>query len=485
MKICVIGAGFSGLAASSLLAREGHTVDVYEKNSSPGGRAWVSKQEGYTFDMGPSWYMMPEVHEEFFAMFGKKPSDYYELRKLEPAYKVIDVDRFVDISSNINEVFKTFESIEPGSSKKLEQLLTMSKGLYETSLDEILPKDQIKLTRTISPKLISKLIAGRYFGSYDRQIKKYINDPLLVKTLEFMTVFLGGSPKNIPSLYTLMVYADLGKKIWYPMGGFGGVVDAYYSLALEQGVNFKFNNCVDSVSKDDYYVVESNGKKSKYDIIICSGDYMHADLSIFSKDLSIYSKEQWQKKTVSPTAQLFYLGVRKQISKLEHHNLFFDSNWDEHFESIQEGAYQENPLFYLSCPTKTDKSVAPKNRGNVFILIPQASGLDFSRAQVNATRDNVFGRISRYIGEDFGELVEYERYEDSKYFEDMFFAKAGNAFGLAHTLGQSSIFRPPIKHPKAKGIYFTGQSTNPGTGVPLVVLSASVVANKIKEDYGE
>lgn len=480
MKIAVIGAGFSGLASAALLAKQGHEVTIFEKNQSAGGRAWVYKEKGFTFDMGPSWYMMPETHERFFALFNAKPSDFYTLKKLDPAYKVVEGATELVISPDLKKTKASFNVLETGAGARLEQLLKRSKDLYDISMNDILYTDQLKVSDLVSLKFIGKYLRGGYFRNYNQIINSYFESDILRHTMKFMTVFLGGSPQQLPGLYTLMAYADMGRKIWYPMGGFGEVVAAYEEVARTQGVVIHYDEPVTGIVKDEKFTLKTEKDEYLFDVIVASCEYSHVENDLLP---TTQKSINWQKKNVSPSGILIYLGLNSKVPNLEHHTMFFNTDWDSHFDAIEEQRIAEQPLFYVSCPSKTDSSVAPDGFENVFILVPQPAGVRPSKKQLKSVRRNVLTRLSGYTGIDIEKHIVVERVEDSSYFELMFNAQDGNAFGLTHTLFQSSIFRPPIKSKKVEGLYFTGQFTNPGTGVPLVVMSAEVVTNRIMKDF--
>ncbi len=479
-SVAVIGAGFGGLSAACYLAKAGYQVTVYEKNDQVGGRAMVMKKNGFTFDLGPSWYMMPDVFEDFFADFGKQTSDYFELVKLDPSYKVFTQDDAYDVW-DAPRVYELFERLEPGSSERLKDLLQKTKHEYDTVRSSILGSSMLGLQDVMNGDAIGLLANPELLGSYHRRIKKYIKHPDLQKILEFMVVFMGGSPHNIPALYTLLTHVDMGLGIWYPMGGMHQLVEAMYQLAQELGVEFKLNAAVTAIHTKHAVVTEvvTASEISAYDAVVANADYHHVETML----LGFATETAWDKKVLSPSGLLVYLGVNKKISALRHHNLFFDVDWDAHFEQVfttQEWSIQ--PLFYVGAPSVTDPSVAPKGHENIFVLAPMANGSQPTDEVIQQTVNNVIHRLETHTGEKIREHIVYQDVRAHDYFKDTFNAYKGNAFGLAHTIKQSAIWRPKIKHPQIKGMYFVGQYTNPGTGVPIVTLSGKVVAAQIKKD---
>ena len=497
-KVIVIGAGFGGLSAACYLAKAGYSVTVFEKNTQVGGRAMrdivvntkdgfvkaahqnVLQKDSFVFDKGPSWYMMPDVFEEFFADFGKRPSDYYNLVRLDPSYKVFTSTAAYDVP-DAPRVYELFEKLEPGSSIQLQKLLTNTKKEYDAIRRSILSKPMLGVGDVLTRPALSLLSKPEMLGSYHARIARYIKHPDLQKILEFMVVFMGGSPHNIPALYTLLTHVDMTLGIWYPMGGMNKLVEAMYRLATELGVEFFLGAEVQLITKSGTSVtsVVTANKTFECDIIVANADYHHVETVL----LGMPTERAWAKKTLSPSGLLVYLGVSKKISALRHHNLFFDVDWDGHFaEVFDHKRWSNEPLFYAGVPSVTDALVAPEGHENIFILAPMANGLTPSKELMERTAAACIKRLEKHCGEAIAEHVVYQDIQAHEYFKQTFNAYKGNAFGLAHTLGQSAIWRPKIQHQTYKNMYYVGQYTNPGTGVPIVTLSGKVVAAQIKKD---
>jgi phytoene desaturase len=481
-KIVIIGAGFGGLSAAAYLARDGHEVLVLEKNSQPGGRAMVAKEKGFTFDLGPSWYMMPDVFDDFFADFGKKTSDFYELKKLTPSYRVYNTTTHHDIKSTDEGGLALFDQIEPGSAEKIKKLLKKTEKEYNTVRRHLLEKDYTKATDLLNPKAVRLVSNPALIGSYHNRIKQAVKDPELQKILEFMVVFMGGSPENIPAVYSLLSHVDLNLGIWYPMGGFGAVVKAFEKLAKKQGAKFRYNA---EVTK-----IVTKGKRTlgvfvgedyiPADIVIANADYHHTETKLLDDRHRTYHERYWRRKTMSPSSLLIYLGVKKQVPGLLHHTMFFDADWHGHFNQVfKEKGWVSRPLFYVGTPSKSDSKVAPKNKENIVILVPIASGVKVDDAHRKELVESVIARMEARLGVPFAKDITVKQVRDIEYFEDTFNAYKGNAFGLAHTLTQTAMLRPRMQSSKVKNLFFVGQYTNPGTGVPIVVLSGKVVANLV------
>lgn len=482
MKIAVIGAGFGGMSAAAYLAKAGHDVHVYEKNEQPGGRAYVKSIGGYTFDCGPSWYLMPDVYEEFFADFGHKVSDFYELKQLNPSYRVYEKDTLLNVRP-VAAAYKDFDGIEEGAGPKLQSHLQRTKQEYEKIRKSLLPMDGLSRRQFLSQSALEFLGNPNMIRSFHARIQSVVKESRLQHILEFMVVFLGGSPHNIPAMYGLLNWVDLGQGVWYPQGGFGAVAHAFEKLAESQGVQFHYGRSVSRIVKNgDGIELTVASKKLQFDRVVANADYQYVETTLLDADDQQYPESYWQGKTLSPSAVLGLVGVKKRLP-LEHHNLFFDTDWEQGFKDVFENEKpSKKPLFYLGASSRTDDTVAPRGHENLFILIPTSSKVSLKNGDAIALVDNAIDRIIEKTGDDFRENIEVKEVLGDDYFRRQFHASDGNAFGLAHTLMQSGPLRPKIRSDKVRGLYYVGQFTNPGTGVPLVVLSGKVVAKRMIKD---
>jgi phytoene desaturase len=484
MKIVVIGAGFGGLATAALLAKEGHKVTLLEKNNYLGGRAKVTKTKGYTFDMGPSWYMMPDLFERYFKLFNKKPSDYYKIKRLEPSYEVFAKDKSL-IMGDYKQSKKSFANLNKNDASKLRPYLLNGKNKYEFAKKYYLFNNYSNISK-LPFQSLPALVAQNPLVSYNSFVNKYFEDSLIRHAMKFMTVFLGGSPKSISSLYSLLGYADMDLGIWYPVGGFGSVVKGFEKLNNEYGVEIKKQHPVEKIIINNGNVkgVKANNKIFDADIVISNADYYFTEKYLIKNEqYKSYSSKYWKKLSMSPSAILIFLGVNKKIPGLKHHSLFFDSNWEEHFKSIEEKTILTDPLFYVSTPSKSDNTVSPKNKENLFILIPTPSGVKPTKQEINSIYKNVISRMENNLKTKINDYVDVKIIKDLSYFENEFNSYQGSSFGASHTTTQSAILRPRLKSKKVKGLYYVGQYTNPGTGVPLVISSAELVKDYINEEY--
>jgi phytoene desaturase len=484
-KVIVIGSGFGGLTAAGLLAKDGFDVTVIEKNEQPGGRASVWKKDGFLFDLGPSWYLMPDVFENYFAEFGKKPSDYLHLKRLNPSYRVFfGKDDIVDISKDLEKNLEIFEKMEKGASKKMKKYLETSKYQYEIAMRDFIYKDYRHLTDFFKPKLIKEGIKLHMFDKLDNYALRFFKSDRIRKILEYTIVFLGGSPFDSPALYSLMSHVDFDLGVWYPMGGMGELSNALFKIAKENGAEFVFNSPIKKIIIENNKAtgVETKNSNYKADIIVANADMAWAEMNLLNNDYWSYSKRYWNSRKIAPSAYLLYLGLNKKLNGLVHHNLYFDSAWENHFSQIfKNPQWPDNPSYYVSATSKTDSKTAPKDHENIFVLVPVAPGLE----DTEKIRNNYFNKIIKHMEQLFGENIEdsiiVKRIFAHNDFSNRYNAFKGTALGLAHTLKQTAIFRPQHKSKKIKNLYYTGHYNHPGIGVPMVVISSQILAKMITE----
>jgi len=483
-SVAVIGAGFAGMAAATTLADAGHKVVVYEKNEMAGGRAREFTADGFTFDMGPSWYWMPDVFERYFERFGKKVSDYYELIRLDPSYRVVfgDHDHW-DIPASLDDFYALFESVEPGSGEKLKKFLDEAAYKYDVGINKLVYKPGRSLTELLDPGLFAGLLRLHVFSSISDYIRKHFSDPRIIQLLEFPVLFLGAMPSETPALYSLMNYADIALGTWYPKGGMHQIVRGMQTLAEEKGVTFMFDHEVTSFDFEGSRIKKinfSNGAAAQHDYVVAGADYHHVEQHLLPPSYRKYSAAYWDSRKMAPSSVIFYLGVSKELPGLLHHNLFFDRDFTEHARLIyKEPAWPEEPLFYVCCTSKTDPNAAPEGMENVFILIPVAPGLNDSEESREKLYEHVIDRLEHHCGTTIRDHISYKRSYAHKDFMQDYHAFKGNAYGLANTLLQTANLKPAIFNKKVRNLYFTGQLTVPGPGVPPSLISGQVVAEQI------
>lgn len=486
-KIIVIGSGFAGLSVACVLASKGYRVQILEKNNAPGGRARVLEAEGFRFDMGPSWYWMPDVFEDFFGLFGKKVSDYYDLVRLDPAYTIVygPGDQLV-VPADARALEELFESYEKGAALKLRSFLKQAAYKYEVGIRDLVFKPGRSVTEFLSPKLIWDVLRMDVFSSMASHVRAHFKHPHLVKMMEFPVLFLGATPQDTPALYSLMNYADLGLGTWYPMGGMGRIVDAMVSLAKELGVEMLYGKEVLGVGCQGNRVqtIETNDGDYQADAVVVGSDYRHFDQEILPAHHRNYSHLYWEKRTLAPSSLLFYIGLSQPIPGLTHHTLFFDEDFGLHAQEIyQRPQWPTKPLFYTSLASKTDPSVAPAGMENLVILVPLAPGLEDNEEIRERYYGMIMDRFERITGHPIRQWVIYKKsYAHHDFIKDYHSFK-GNAYGLANTLRQTAILKPSLKHRSLSNLYFCGQLTVPGPGVPPSLISGRVVAQELAKEW--
>tara|TARA_R110002020_G_scaffold131322_1_gene293644 strand:+ start:27029 stop:28495 length:1467 start_codon:yes stop_codon:yes gene_type:complete len=481
-RIAIIGSGFSALASASYLAKEGHQVTIYEKNDTVGGRARQYKKEGFTFDIGPTWYWMPDVFERFFNDFDKKPSDYYTLEKLSPAYKVVFSEtESILIEDTLTKIYAAFEAEEKGSSKQLEKFITKAKSNYDIAIKDLVYRPGVSPLELITPETIKKI--GAFFSTISKDVRKQFNNEKLIQILEFPVLFLGAKPSNTPAFYSFMNYADFGLGTWHPKGGMYQVVLGMKTLAESLGVKINTNANVEEilVQNNSATGLVVNGDKITADIVLSGADYHHTE-TLLPLKLRQYSETYWSKKTFAPSALLFYIGFDTPIINVEHHTLFFDVDFEEHSKAIYDDPqWPENPLFYASFPSKTDSSVAPKGKEAGIFLIPLAPGIEDTEAIRETYFKKIMTRFENLTNQKVQKNVIFkETYCLNNFIED-YNSYKGNAYGLANTLFQTAFLRPKLKSKTVKNLYFTGQLSVPGPGVPPSLISGKLVAGLIQK----
>ena len=483
-KVIVIGSGFAGLAAATHLADKGYNVTILEKNATVGGRARQFAAEGFTFDMGPSWYWMPEVFEEYFAYFGKKRSDYYDLHRLDPSYTVTFSDGdTMRLPAKMSELEALFEQYEAGSALKLRQFLAEGKYKYDVGMGEFVKKPSHSIFEFADIRVLKSLFQLQMFTNISSVIRGLFKNQKLVQLLEFPVLFLGATPQKTPALYSLMNYADMSLGTWYPMGGMFEIIKAMTDLAKEKGVEILVNQQVMQIyaPNGEAQKVITATEEFSADIVVGSADYHHLDQYVLDPKQRNYSEKYWQSRTMAPSSLLYYLGVNKRLKNLEHHNLFFDADFNLHAAEIYETKkWPSDPLFYVSAPSKTDASVAPEGCENLFILIPTAPDLGGDTEGVREKYYNlVMDRLEKWTGQEIRPHVIYKRTFAHADFQKDYNAFKGNAYGLANTLLQTAFLKPKLKSKHIKNLWFTGQLTTPGPGVPPSLISGQVVAEDI------
>jgi phytoene desaturase len=486
-KIIIIGAGFSGLSAACELASRGFDVTVIEKNEQAGGRASVFSAEGFTFDMGPSWYWMPDVFEWFFEQYGKQVTHLYELKRLDPGYRVFfGKDDVTDIPASREALNQLFENLEPGSSKKLTKFLQDAAYKYKVGMKDLVFRPCNSIFEFADIRLLKALLKMQLFTSLRKEVQAKFKHEKIRKLLEFPVYFLGALPSNTPALYSILNYADLVLGTWYPMGGMYKIVEAMQKTAESLGVRFIFNAPVESIVTENKKAtaVKAGGHVYNCDAVIASADYRHVEQNLLQNDEINYDERYWGKKTFAPSCLIFYLGIQGKIEGLLHHNLFFDESFDVFAQSIYTKPHlPENPLFYVSAPSKTDVSIAPAGHENLFILIPLAPGIVTSHADADVYFEKIITRIETHVSMPIRHRIVYRKDFAPQDFIARYNAYKGNAYGLANTLLQTAVFKPKMHNKQIKNLVYAGQLTVPGPGVPPSIISGHIAAKEIAKIF--
>lgn len=482
-KIAIIGAGLSGLSAAAYAAKAGNEVHVFEKNSTPGGRARQFKTDnGYTFDMGPSWYWMPDIIEDFFKDFGYQAKDFYQLKYLDPQFDMIFADGKLTVPNDYNALKELFEATEPGAGTKFDIFMKAARYKYEVGMQQFVHKPCHSWWEFVTPQIAASALKLDLLSNFRSYVKKYFTHPRLVALMEFPVIFLGASPKNIPALYSLMNYGGYALGTAYPMGGFYELVQAMKKIGEQQGVHYHFNHPIEQICAEGSKVTALiiKGEERHFDAVIASSDYHHTE-TLLDEPNRNYKESYWQSRIFAPSSLIYYLGFKEPIPNLQHHTLFFENDLDIHIDDIYvDKQWPQQPLFYACCPSKTDPGVAPAGHENLFLLMPLATGLEDQEAIREKYFRQMIQRIEKVTGA--GNLIDKIDYKRSYCVSDFtqdYNACQGNAYGLANTLSQTAVRKPTIRNKKLTNLFYAGQLTVPGPGVPPALISGKIVAKEV------
>ncbi len=487
-SVIVIGSGFAGLSSATFLAKAGYDVTVLEKNDRLGGRARIWETEGFKFDMGPSWYWMPDVFERYFNSFGYEVSDLYELVRLDPSYRVVfGPNDYEDQSANMADLEAMFDRLDPGSSKRLRQFLAEAAYKYEVGIKDLVHKPSRSLLEFVDFRILKGLFQLDLLKDMRKHVAEVSTHPKLKAIMEFPVLFLGALPQNTPALYSLMNYADMSMGTWYPQGGMHKIIEAMIKVATEQGVKFRTKAEVKGFKYSGNKIVGVLTKTGGFsaDIVVAGADYHHIDQEVSDEGRREYSEQYWDNRKMAPSSLLYYLGIKGEVPNVLHHNLFFDHELDQHAAELYTvPQWPTEPLFYTSAPTKTDKSIAPEGCENMFLLMPTAPGLAGDSEEVREKYYNIMmDRLEQFTGSSIRDRVVVKRSFAYSDFKSEYNSFKGNAYGLANTLDQTAILKPRLKSKRISNLYFSGQLTTPGPGVPPTLISGEVVSKEIAKDF--
>lgn len=487
-KVIVIGAGFAGLSAATSLSQQGFDVTIFEKNKELGGRARKLELNGFTFDMGPSWYWMPDVFENYFSQFNTTVAEQYDLIRLDPSYSVFfSKEDIMRVPANLNEFYALFEKYEPGSSIELKKFLADAEYKYNVSMSDFVHKPSLSIFEFVDLRILNAALKMDLFKSISKYIHKHFKSPQLIQLLEFPVLFLGAKPNETPALYSMMNYADIVLGTWYPMGGMFKIVEAMVNVAKQQGVSIKNDEIVERININNGIAksIISNGITYEADIIIAAADYHHVEQKLLEPQYRNYSESYWKSRKMAPSCLMYYLGIDKTLKGLEHHNLFFDTPFDLHAEEIYDRPqWPSQPLFYATCASKTDRTVSPEGKENLVLLIPIAVNIEDTEEIREKYFNIMMDRLEHLTGQSIKEQVTVKKSYAINDFKNDYNSFGGNAYGLANILKQTAILKPSLKNKKVRNLYYAGQLTVPGPGVPPSIISGQIVAKEIVKKFG-
>lgn len=486
-SVIIIGGGIGGLALACMLGKKGYQVTIIEKNEMTGGRARIFTDQGFTFDMGPSWYMMPDVFEHFFDILGEEIGSYYTLQKLAPSYQITlkSDGKSYKFYSDMQKNKELFESIEPGAGQILEDFLAQGKEQYELSKAEFMYKNYNSIRDFMTLRVMRQGAKLPLFKKQKQIIEKKFKSELLRKALQYQTVLLGTAPGDTPGIYTLMNYVDLVLGEWYPNGGIRSVPASLETIAKKYGAQIVLNAPVKQIiiENDSAQGVRlASGEELFADIVVSNADVHHTDTRLLPAEYQTKSDKYWNSRVLAPSAFILYLGVKGRLPQMEHHNLLFTKNWEEGFAQIfKNPEWPNDPSMYICVPSKTDAHIAPADHENLFVLVPIASGLEYTDDFAQKYGDFLIDEIAKYYDiSDLKERIIVRHSYSVKDFIADYNAFKGTALGLAHTLGQTAIFRPNNIHKKIKNMFYVGAGTNPGIGMPICLISAELAYKRIE-----
>lgn len=487
-NVIIIGSGYGGLALANLLAKAGYTVNVYEKNENAGGRAGVVKKDGFTFDTGPSWYLMPEVFEQYYNIFNLSAEEELDIIKLTPGYRVFFESKPpITIQGDINKDAETFNAIEPGSGDKLKNYVEKSSKIYDLSLKHFLYTNFESVKELLHKDILKNLFTLSQFAfkTIDKHVSGYVNDRRLKQILEYHMVFLGSSPFQAPAIYSLMSVLDFKSGVFYPKKGMYSLVENLLSIGKNLGVNYHFNSEVNSIVIEEGQIKGiqlKSGKEINADIVVSNADLHFTETKLLPQKYQSFPESYWANRQPGPSALLISLGVKGSLPNLLHHNLFFVDDWQENFSAIYNTqTIPENASIYVCNPTKTDTSTAPKEHENLFILIPLPANIEIDTKLQLELVDRFIEQfeIMSQIPDIKERIITSHIFGPNDFKTEFYSWQAGALGGQSHKLFQSAMFRTPNKSKKVKNLYYVGAGTTPGIGLPMCLIGAQLAYKRI------
>ena len=487
-KVVIIGAGLGGLSAGALLAKRGYQVSILEKNEKVGGRANIFTAEGFTFDMGPSWYLMPDIFEHFYKLMDEDINEHLNLVKLSPSYRVFfpgDKDYPVlDIHSDLEKDLPTLEKLEPGVTPKIKKYLQLSGEQYEIAKRGFMYRNYNSVLDFLSWDIMKEGRRMNPLQTMEKYLNKWFKDDRLKKILEYTLVFLGSAPSKTPALYNIMNFIDFDMGVYYPKGGIYEIVESLSSIATKNGAQIRTNAAVNKIvveNKTATGVELESGEIIDADYVISNADLWFTETQLLEKQHQTYPEKFWEKTVMGPSAFIMYLGLNAEIPSLTHHNLRFGKDWKKNFSEIfDQPQLPSDPSYYVCKPTHTDTNVAPEGQDILFTLVPIPAGLKLSDEEMSSYRDKLIEMMKSDLNlPNLEDMIVYERSYWADDFKRDYNAYKGTALGMAHTLKQT-LLRPGNKSKKVKNLLYTGAGTNPGIGMPICLISGELAYKRIE-----
>jgi phytoene desaturase len=484
-RATIIGAGLGGLGLACLLAKSGYQVTVVEKNRTLGGRARQFSEDGFTFDMGPSWYLMPDVFEAFFRLLNERVEDHLQLVKLSPSYRIYaEDDQTIDLPSDPAKAMALFESIEPGAGAQLEKYLNASRYQYDVVMQHFMHRNFDTPLDFLSWRLLLAGTKLSAFSTMSRYVSRFFKTPILQKIMQYQLLFLGSSPFKTPSIYNVMGHIDFNMGVYYPMGGIYQLVATLAGIARKHGAVIRTDapaNAIrvrggkaDGVELDDGDVLDA-------DLVISNADIHHTETQLLSDDLRDYPSRYWESRQLAPSALILYLGLNDRPNSLLHHNVIFNDNWEASFAELFDSSHwPAHPSYYVCCPSQTDPSLAPDGKSAVFMLMPVSATVSYDECKIEAMADRMLGKADVRLGlSGLKDRIAFKRAYSGADFARDYNSLGGSALGLAHTLKQTALLRPNNRSRKVANLYYVGAGTNPGIGMPICLISAQLAYKRI------
>jgi phytoene desaturase len=486
----VIGAGIGGIATAGRLAKNGFDVTVFEKNATPGGRCNQIVRDGHRFDIGPTLFLMPEICEETFASLGEKMSDYIDLRRIDPTYKVHFEDGLqLQLTSDIGKMQTQLEEVDKTAFTGFLGYIAEGAKHYKISVEKFVGRNFFNIFEYFSLTNLPLIFQLKALDKHYRNTSRFFKDERLKAAFTFQNMYLGLSPYDAPATYSLLQYTELAEGVWYPMGGMYAAIEALTRVAENLGVKFVYNASVKTIQAEGsrvHAIETEDGQRYEADIFVGNADLPYIYKELLPKN---NEAEKLDKKLYTCSTIMFYWGVDKPYTEINHHNVFLAGDYKASFDQIfEEHSMPERPSFYIHAPARTDAAAAPEGQETLYVLVPvghlDARSKQDWDAMVNRARETVFERLEKEMGiSDLREHIKFEITYTPKEWKKNFNLEKGAAFGLSHNFWQVGYLRPQNRHAQYKNMYFAGASTHPGTGLPIVLLSARLTTERILKEF--